>query len=68
MVTGYEALLLLITLWEKCEGPLCYMESEKLHIDVADLTWEIFKERFREKFLSPQYREACTDEFHELKH
>ena len=42
-------------------------ESERLGINVADLTWEIFEERFREKFLSPQYREAHIDEFHELK-
>ena len=42
-------------------------ESERLGINVADLTWEIFEERFREKFLSPQYREARIDEFHELK-
>ena len=33
---------------------------------MADLTWEIFEERFRERFLSPQFREARADEFHTI--
>ena len=43
------------------------MESKKIHINVADLTWEIFEEMFKEKFLSPQYCEACAIEFYEIK-
>ena len=43
------------------------IESKKLHISVADLTWEIFEERFRERFLSPQFREARADEFHTIR-
>lgn len=43
------------------------MESAKLQISIADLTWEIFEERLKEKFLSDHNCEAHVDEFHELK-
>ena len=43
------------------------MKSEKLCIDVVDLTWEIFEERFKKKFLSPKYYKDCIDEFNQIK-
>jgi hypothetical protein len=43
------------------------MEKIKLQVSIEDLTWEIFEERFREKFLSNQYCEARADEYHELR-
>ena len=43
------------------------IEEKKLGIDMNTVTWELFLERFRDRFLPEEWRQQRTDEFHNLR-
>lgn len=42
-------------------------EEYKCGLEIETLTWEIFTERFRERYLSEHFRQRRVDEFHDLQ-
>ncbi|GLJ16906.1 hypothetical protein SUGI_0291780 [Cryptomeria japonica] len=42
------------------------LEEEKISVCINTVTWELFLERFRAQFLSPQWRQTWAEEFHTL--
>ncbi|XP_059064765.1 uncharacterized protein LOC131856844 [Cryptomeria japonica] len=43
------------------------LEEQRIIVDISTLSWEMFLERFRARFLSVQWRQCRTDEFYELR-
>lgn len=43
------------------------LEEQKLHLDISMVTWELFLDRFRARFLSDHWRQRRADEFHDLR-
>lgn len=43
------------------------LEEEKIGVCINTVKWELFLERFRAQFLSPQWRQTRADEFHALR-
>ncbi|XP_059072251.1 uncharacterized protein LOC131043017 [Cryptomeria japonica] len=43
------------------------LEEEKIGLNINTVSWEIFLERFRARFLSPQWRQTRADEFYSLR-
>ena len=39
---------------------------EKLGIDISMITWELFVERFKERFMSDYWRQAYAEEFFQI--
>lgn len=43
------------------------LEEQKINVDIASVSWELFIERFMTHFLSDHWRQCHADEFHELR-
>ncbi|XP_057817973.1 uncharacterized protein LOC131030994 [Cryptomeria japonica] len=43
-----------------------WLEEERISVSINTLSWEIFLERFKARFLSPQWRQSRADELYAL--
>ena len=43
------------------------IKEKKLGIDMNNVTWELFLEKFREQFLPEEWKQHRADEFHNLR-
>ena len=43
------------------------IEEKKLGINMNSVTWELFLESFRERFLPKEWKQHRVDEFHNLR-
>ncbi|XP_059075172.1 uncharacterized protein LOC131875155 [Cryptomeria japonica] len=43
------------------------IEERKIGLDITTISWELFLERFRARFLSEHWRQRKADEFHNLR-
>lgn len=44
-----------------------YTEAQKLHLDIATISWNLFLEKFCAQFLLENWRKRKADEFHDLR-
>lgn len=44
-----------------------HMEEQKLHLDIATISWKLFLEQFHARFLSDHWRQKKANEFHDLR-
>lgn len=43
------------------------LEEERISVNINTMSWKIFLERFRARFLLPQWRQSRADEFYALR-